>query len=128
MTTFLSHSTEETEAFAANFAKGLTPPKAICLSGDLGVGKTAFTRGLAKGLGSTDMVSSPTFTIMHQYDGKYPLYHFDLYRIQEEDELYDIGFEEFLAEGIAVIEWPEPISPASFLSSLKSLSASLRFS
>ena len=107
MTTFLSHSTQETEAFAANFAKGLTPPKTICLSGDLGAGKTAFTRGLAKGLGSTDMVSSPTFTIMHQYDGKYPLYHFDLYRIQEEDELYDIGFEEFLAEGIAVIEWPD---------------------
>ena len=107
MAAFLSHSSEETEAFAAELAMRLTPPKAVCLYGDLGAGKTAFTRGLARGMGSHDTVSSPTFTIMHRYDGKHTIYHFDLYRLEEEDELLDIGFEEFLSQGIAVIEWPD---------------------
>ena len=107
MAVFVSHSPEETEAFAAELALRLTAPKTVCLYGDLGAGKTAFTRGLVRGMGSVDTVSSPTFTIMHQYDGRSPVYHFDLYRLEEEDELFDIGFEEFLSQGIAVIEWPD---------------------
>ncbi len=119
MKTFISHSPEETEAFAESFAKELTSPQVICLYGDLGAGKTAFTRGLAKGMESEDWVSSPTFTLMHHYRGREDIYHFDLYRIGEEEELYDIGFEEYLQKGIAVIEWPnrfEHLLPSSTLS------------
>lgn len=119
MTAFVSHSVEETEAFAAEFVQSLKTPAVLCLYGDLGAGKTAFTRGLAQGAHSSDRVASPTFTIMHEYEGDVPIYHFDLYRIGSEEELFDIGFEEFLAKGIAVIEWPngyEDLLPDGFIS------------
>ena len=119
MKTVVSHSVEETEAFAADFVKSLKAPQVLCLYGDLGAGKTAFTRGLAQGLHSPDRVASPTFTIMHEYEGDVPIYHFDLYRIGSEEELFDIGFEEFLTKGIAVIEWPngyEDLLPENYIS------------
>ncbi|HHT97979.1 MAG TPA: tRNA (adenosine(37)-N6)-threonylcarbamoyltransferase complex ATPase subunit type 1 TsaE [Clostridiales bacterium] len=81
-----------------------------CLSGDLGVGKTVFTQGFAAGLGVVDIVNSPTFTIVHEYNGKLPFYHFDVYRISDVEEMYDIGFEEYLeGGGVCLIEWAELI-------------------
>lgn len=81
-----------------------------CLSGDLGVGKTVFTQGFAAGLGVVDIVNSPTFTIVHEYNGRMPFYHFDVYRISDVEEMYDIGFEEYLeGEGVCLIEWAELI-------------------
>lgn len=105
---FASHSYEDTLAFAARFAKQLKAGDIVCLYGDLGAGKTAFTKGLAKGLGhDPHAVHSPTFVLMNVYDGKVPVYHFDLYRIGA-DELFNIGYEEFFyGQGIAVIEWSE---------------------
>jgi tRNA threonylcarbamoyladenosine biosynthesis protein TsaE len=83
----------------------------LCLSGDLGVGKTAFVQGLAKGLGIEEYISSPTFTIVNCYSGKLPFYHFDVYRIGDSEEMYEIGYEEYVyGDGISVIEWPQLIS------------------
>jgi len=104
---FLSHNTEETENFAYNFAKSIKAPHIICLTGDLGAGKTAFTRGFAKYFGIEKGVSSPTFIIMHRYDGSVTINHYDLYRINDYDELIDIGFEEQIENGITIIEWPD---------------------
>ena len=104
---FLSHSPSETEDFAFDFAKTLTCPAIVCLCGDLGAGKTAFTRGLCKYYGIETGVSSPTFIIMHRYEGKEVINHYDLYRVNDYDELVDIGFDEQLCEGINVIEWPD---------------------
>lgn len=82
----------------------------VYLSGDMGTGKTEFTKGIAKGLEVEDYVVSPTFTIVNEYTGRCPLYHFDVYRICDEEEMYDIGFEEYLyGNGVVVIEWPELI-------------------
>lgn len=82
----------------------------VYLNGDMGTGKTEFTKGIAKGLEVEDYVVSPTFTIVNEYTGRCPLYHFDLYRICDEEEMYDIGFEEYLyGNGVVVIEWPELI-------------------
>lgn len=81
-----------------------------CLKGDLGVGKTVFTKGFAKGLGITQNVTSPTFTILNIYEGRLPLYHFDVYKINELEEMYDIGYEEmFFGYGVCLIEWAEKI-------------------
>ncbi len=103
---FRSNSAKETENIAKAFAKTLKCGDVVCLNGDLGAGKTAFTAGLAKGLGITEYISSPTFTILNCYSGKIPLYHFDVYRISESDEMYDIGFDEYLTgNGVSVIEW-----------------------
>ncbi len=104
---YISDSTEKTEAIAAEFAKKLKGGEIITLDGDLGAGKTAFVRGLAKGLGITDRVVSPTFTIVNEYrHGKIPLFHFDVYRIGSSDEMYDVGWEEYInSGGIAVVEW-----------------------
>ena len=109
---YISHSTEETENIAYEFAKKLTGGEVITLDGDLGAGKTAFTRGLAKGLGITNGVSSPTFTIVNEYrDGNIPLFHFDVYRLESSDEMYDIGWEDYLSEGaVIVIEWAKNIA------------------
>ena len=106
-TEFLSHSAEETESFARKFAQSITAPCVICLYGDLGAGKTAFTRGFASHFGIEKGVSSPTFIIMHCYSGTETINHFDLYRLNDYDELIDIGFEEQIENGISLIEWPD---------------------
>ncbi len=106
-----SNSHQETQGIAIEFAKKLTAGDVLCLSGDLGVGKTAFVQGLVQGLGISEYVSSPTFTIVNCYDGDMPVYHFDVYRISDEDEMYEIGYEEYIyANGVSIIEWPEMIS------------------
>ena len=107
---YYSNSPEETASIAGVFAKSLENGDVICMNGDLGVGKTAFVQGLAKGLGISDILSSPTFTIVNCYEGDMPLYHFDVYRIQDPDEMYEIGYEEYVyGDGISVIEWAENI-------------------
>ena len=108
---YKSNSTKETENIAKAFAKNLTQGDVICLNGDLGAGKTAFVQGLAKAIGITECISSPTFTIVNCYDGKIPLYHFDVYRIGDSEEMHDIGYDEYIyGNGISVIEWSEIIS------------------
>lgn len=104
---FLSHSVNETENFAYELASKITAPKVICLTGDLGAGKTAFTRGFARYFGIEKGVSSPTFIIMHRYEGREVINHYDLYRLSDFDELLDIGFEEQIESGISIIEWPD---------------------
>ena len=110
---YLSHSEAETEALGQALAARLRPGSVVAYRGDLGAGKTAFTRGLAKGLGCTDRVTSPTFTIVNEYEGPTPLFHFDLYRLGDEEELYDIGWEDYLARrGVCAVEWSEAFSAA----------------
>jgi len=105
---YITASPEETEALGQTLAKTLAPGTLLALRGDLGAGKTAFVRGLATGLGYCGRVTSPTFTIVNEYEGPMPLFHFDLYRLGSEDELYDIGFDEYLARnGICAVEWSE---------------------
>ncbi len=107
---FHSNSPEETARFAESFAAELKAGDVITLNGDLGAGKTAFAQGLAKGLGIIEYLSSPTFTIVNCYEGKMPLYHFDVYRIADEEEMYEIGYEEYIdGDGVCVIEWAEII-------------------
>ena len=103
---FYSESPEETEKIAYDLAKKVNIPITFCLKGDLGSGKTAFTRGLSKGFGYDARVSSPTFTIMNVYEGDVPIYHFDLYRLSDIDELYDLGFEPE-KKSVTVAEWYE---------------------
>lgn len=111
MEIFETHSPEETEALAARIAGGIKPGAIILLRGDLGAGKTAFTRGFARGLGIQDPVSSPTFTIVQEYPfgGKKMLYHMDLYRISNSDAALAFGIDDFLFDknAISLIEWPE---------------------
>lgn len=104
-----SFSTDETLAFAEKLGEMLQPNDVITLEGDLGAGKTSFTKGLAKGLGVKRVVNSPTFTIIKEYKGRLPLYHMDVYRLENSDE--DLGFDEYFnGEGITVVEWPSMIS------------------
>ena len=112
---FISNSPQETEKIAMDLSSKLNIGDVITLDGDLGAGKTAFTRGLARGLGITDNVVSPTFTIVNEYrHGKIPLFHFDVYRLESEDDLYDIGFEHYLSDGgICIVEWSQ-IVPMCF--------------
>lgn len=109
---YISHTTEETEEFAASLAKTFVGGEIITLDGDLGAGKTAFVRGIAKGLGIKDRVSSPTFTIVNEYrNGKIPLFHFDVYRIDSSEEMYDIGWEDYISQNaVVVVEWSVNIS------------------
>ena len=108
---YLSHNTEETEALGQQLAERLRPGDVIAYLGDLGAGKTAFTRGLARGLGCTGRVTSPTFTIVNEYEGPIPLFHFDMYRLGDADELFDIGWDEYLSRGgICAVEWSERIT------------------
>lgn len=107
---FESNSYEETQKFAEKFSKTLKAGDVLCMYGDLGVGKTAFVQGLAKGLGIDEPITSPTFTIVNEYSGRLPLYHFDVYRIADSDEMYEIGYEEYVyGDGVSVIEWPQLI-------------------
>ncbi len=111
---YRSGSEAQTEAIGAQLAQGLTPGTVIAFTGDLGAGKTAFTRGLAQGLGIDQRVTSPTFTIVNEYEGgRLPLFHFDMYRLESSDELFDIGWEDYLARGgICAVEWSEKVSDA----------------
>ena len=108
---YLSHNTEETEALGEQLAGRLRAGDVIAYLGDLGAGKTAFTRGLARGLGCTGRVTSPTFTIVNEYEGRLPLFHFDMYRLGDADELFDIGWDEYLSRGgVCAVEWSERIT------------------
>lgn len=110
---FLSHSVAETEAFAAELAQTLAPGTVLAYRGDLGMGKTAFTRGLARGLGCMGRVTSPTFTLVNEYEGRIPLFHFDLYRLPDADALFDIGWEDYLDRGgVCAVEWSERVADA----------------
>lgn len=107
-----TNSPEETFNLAETFARYLKPGTLITLAGDLGAGKTLFAKGVAKGLGVTEHVTSPTFTIINEYQGRIPLYHMDVYRLEDEDEIYEMGFEEYFAsQGVILIEWAERIKP-----------------
>ena len=108
---YLSHNVTETEELGAALAKHLCAGSVIAYLGDLGAGKTAFTRGLARGLGCTGRVTSPTFTIVNEYEGPLPLFHFDMYRLSGADELFDIGWDDYLNRGgVCAVEWSERIS------------------
>ena len=110
---FVSHSAEETERFGESLAQELRAGDVLAFTGSLGMGKTAFTRGLARGLGCRGRVTSPTFTIVNEYDGKTSLFHFDMYRLGSSDELFDIGWDDYLARGgVCAVEWSERVSDA----------------
>ena len=109
-----THSADETQALGQRLAKRLLPGDVIAYFGDLGAGKTALTRGIAQGLGVTDLVTSPTYTIVNEYlTGRSPLFHFDMYRLGSSDELFDIGWEDYLARGgVCAVEWSENVEDA----------------
>ncbi len=115
---YISHNPSETQKIAAKMSQTLNSGDVLCLYGDLGAGKTAFVQGLAKGLGVTEYITSPTFTIVNVYEsGRLPLYHFDMYRLGDSAEAYETGYEEYVyGDGVSVIEWAQNISdilPAS---------------
>lgn len=111
---FLTNSPEETEALGERLAKVLRPGTVLAYRGDLGAGKTAFTRGLARGLGYREAVTSPTYTIVNEYlGGRLPLFHFDMYRLRSDDDLWDIGWEDYLdRNGVCAVEWSENVPEA----------------
>ncbi len=112
--TYLSNSPAETEAIGAALAQDLAPGTVIAYTGDLGAGKTAFTRGLARGLGYLEPVTSPTYTVVNEYlGGRLPLFHFDMYRLGSAEDLWDIGWEDYLDRGgICAVEWSENVADA----------------
>ena len=111
---FITTSPEETEAVGQALGKVLKPGTILAYEGDLGAGKTAFTRGLARGLGAEETVTSPTYTIVNEYlSGRLPLFHFDMYRLGSSDELWDIGWEDYLERGgVCAVEWSENVADA----------------
>ena len=111
---YFTNGPEETEALAEAFASKLRPGQILAYEGDLGAGKTAFTRGLARGLGITEPVTSPTYTIVNEYlGGRLPLFHFDMYRLASDDDLWDIGWEDYLERGgVCAVEWSENVPEA----------------
>ena len=110
---YLSHNEAETEALGAALASRLRPGDIVAYTGALGAGKTAFTRGLARGLGCAGRVTSPTFTIVNEYGGPVPLFHFDMYRLSGEDDLFAIGWEDYLDRGgVCAVEWSERVRDA----------------
>ena len=116
----LTHSAAETEALGCRLGCALTPGTVVAYRGGLGMGKTAFTRGLARGLGCAGRVTSPTFTIVNEYDGATPLFHFDMYRLGSSDELFDIGWEDYLNRGaVCAVEWSENVQDAFFGDEIK---------
>ncbi len=113
MEVYLSQNEQETEEIGRNLAQRLEAGSVVAYQGGLGAGKTAFTRGLAKGLGCGGRVTSPTFTIVNEYEGALPLFHFDMYRLGGADELFDIGWEDYLARGgVCAVEWSEQVPGA----------------
>ncbi|ASW44031.1 tRNA (adenosine(37)-N6)-threonylcarbamoyltransferase complex ATPase subunit type 1 TsaE [Clostridium isatidis] len=117
---FYVNSLEETTKIGSLLGKLVQPGDVICLTGDLGTGKTHITKGIAKGLGISEHITSPTFTIVNEYDsGRLKFYHFDVYRVSDPDEIYAIGFDEYIfSDGVSVIEWAnyiEEILPKEFL-------------
>jgi len=110
----ITNSPVETEKVGEALAKVLLPGAVIAYRGDLGAGKTAFTRGLARGLGCTEQVTSPTYTIVNEYlSGKIPLFHFDMYRLHSADDLFDIGWDDYLdRQGVCAVEWSENVEDA----------------
>ena len=111
---FITTSPEETEYVGEALGKVLQPGTVLAYRGDLGAGKTAFTRGLARGLGATESVTSPTYTIVNEYlSGRMPLFHFDMYRLSSSDDLWDIGWEDYLERGgVCAVEWSENVEDA----------------
>lgn len=110
---YLSHSEEETEQLGERLGQALSPGAVVAYTGGLGMGKTAFTRGLARGLGCTERVTSPTFTLVNEYPGRIPLFHFDVYRLSGSDALYDIGWDDYLDRGgVCAVEWSENVADA----------------
>ena len=112
--TFVTHSPAETERLGEKLAEKLTPGAVLAYRGELGAGKTAFTRGLARGLGYPDPVTSPTYTIVNEYlGGRRPLFHFDMYRLSSAEDLWDIGWEDYLDRGgVCAVEWSENVAEA----------------
>ncbi len=103
-------SESETKTIGYKLGKLLKNGDILCLTGDLGAGKTTMTSAISKGLNIEDYITSPTFTIVKEYKGRYPLYHFDVYRIEDSEEMYDIGFEEYIySDGVVIIEWANNI-------------------
>lgn len=101
---------EGVRSLGHQLASFLCPGDVIAMSGDLGTGKTTLTKAIAEGLGVTELVTSPTFTIVHEYQGRLPLYHFDVYRVHDPEELYELGYEEyFFGQGVSVVEWADLI-------------------
>ena len=111
---YITNGEGETEDLGCRLGRALEPGAVIAYTGDLGAGKTAFTRGLARGLGIPDRVTSPTFTIVNEYEGgRLPLFHFDMYRLSDSDELFEIGWEDYLArDGVCAVEWSENVEDA----------------
>ncbi len=111
---YITNSPEETEAIGAALGNIVKPGTVIAYRGDLGAGKTAFTRGLARGLGCTEIVTSPTYTIVNEYlGGRIPLFHFDMYRLGSSDDLFDIGWDDYLDRGgVCAVEWSENVDDA----------------
>ena len=113
MQIFQTHSEAETEQVGADFAASLPGGTVVAFYGELGSGKTAFVRGMARGMGLKCRVSSPTFTIVNEYEGDRELFHFDMYRLASGDELFDIGWEDYLARGaVCAVEWSENVEDA----------------
>jgi len=110
---YISHSISDTRDIACEFGKSLKPGDIVCLDGDLGAGKTAFVSGFVKAFDYTGYVSSPTFAIVSEYNANVPIYHFDVYRLNNSDELYDIGLDDYLfSDGICLIEWAAKVMDA----------------
>ncbi len=106
----VTSSQQETEKFGEEFAEGLRPGTVVGLVGELGTGKTCFVRGVCRGLDVEDQISSPTFVIINQYEAKFPIYHFDLYRLTIPEEILELGYEEyFYGDGVCLIEWADKI-------------------
>jgi len=113
MSVRVTQNEAETEQLGSEFAQLLRPGDIIAMTGDLGAGKTAFVRGLARGLGIPSRVTSPTFSIVNEYQGRIPLFHFDMYRLHSSEDLFDIGWEDYIsAGGVCAVEWSENISDA----------------
>ena len=110
---YRTENTAQTEALGQQLGRTLAPGSVVAFRGGLGLGKTAFTRGLARGLGCMGRVTSPTFTIVNEYRGNIPLFHFDMYRLDSSDALFDIGWEDYLDRGgVCAVEWSENVADA----------------